>query len=429
MKKIFAFLLAFAILLSAVACGVSPVQTDHSGDVATLHTSETNTEKPSVLSDVCAYYPVSDAFANADTRVLYVQSGRVQYYNKFTEDSYVFCFDPLCRHGDYDCISYQFEMADLGFQSIEFCEYDGRFYALRGAQLYSFSFDGSDLTHILSFGEDGDLSLESEQKAYLYGGVVYLNIYEQFVYFLAPDSEHGKRVLMRYDTQTKETVSLFGDAETNIYGYLVASDGIYISAVGTYSGLYRMSHNGDDLRLISEDIYEGFADGIYAGDAFYFVKSKTVYNEEKQKDQKIADKIVSLDVKTGLFKDVFDVKIEDDHTLLAVTDDYIYYTVREERLIGETKPLTTPHGTFPAQKEYNYRSRIYCYDKNTAETAVVLDDLRCDTDCIYFVNEKTVLIMGHVCKEYEGGYFRNMGGFTAIMDENGYFTELTELEM
>ena len=207
MKKFLSFLLSIAIVFSFASCDTVSDDTDPiesiPSDTFSSDTDSTTTEHhiPQLpTKSNGTYYPMTTTFSDTPTRLLFTTGGVVRYYNKFTEEIYPFCFDSLCKHDGYDCISYKFEMTDTGRQTIRFCEYDNRFYALRGEQFCSFSFDGSDLKVVHSFGMDGNF--ETEMKGYLYGGLTYLQIHGKNVYFIARDHESGKRGLMCYDAET-----------------------------------------------------------------------------------------------------------------------------------------------------------------------------------------------------------------------------------
>ena len=322
MKKMILFLLSIAIAFSFASCDTSTDDTSPIGaipsdtflsDTDSMTTTENHiSELPIKSNDT--YYPMTTTFSDTPTRLLFTTGGIVHYYNKFTEEIYPFCFDPLCRHNGYDCISYKFEMTDTGRQTIRFCEYDNRFYALRGEQFCSFSFDGSDLKVIHSFGTDGNF--ETEMKGYLYGGLMHLQIIGKNIYFIARDNESGKRGLMCYDAETKEMKRVFYDENTAAYGYLLSDKGIYIYLSGSYQGLYFISYEGGTPQLMAEDIYESFADGIFDGERFYFIKTTPLYDEEKKYTRYIPDKLVAFIPETGDFEDVMEIDIQNEHHLL-----------------------------------------------------------------------------------------------------------------
>ena len=427
MKKFLSFLLSIAIALSFASCDTATDGTDpigsipsdtFSSNIDSMTTTEHHIpELPAKSSDI--YYPMTTAFSDTPTRLLFNKGGIVHYYNMFTEEIYPFCFDPLCKHSGYDCISYQFEMTDSGRQMIRYSEYDNRFYALRGEQFCSFSFDGSDLKVVHSFGMDGNF--ETEMKGYLYGGLTYLQIHGKNSYFIARDNESGKRGLMCYDAETKEMKRLFYDENTSVYGYLLSEHGIYISLVGDYQGLYYIPHEDGTPKQIAEDVYESFAEGIFDGERFYFVKTTPFYDEEKKYTRYLPDKIVSFIPETGKFEDIMEIDIQNEHRLLSVTDEFIYYTMSEPISIGYSE------GSRMTAEVFNEYSRVYRYHRESGEVAIVLDDLRCETKMLYFIGDK-VLILGHVCTPSDDNAFRTSGGFIASLDESGMFVDLTFME-
>jgi hypothetical protein len=124
---------------------------------------------------------------------------------------------------------------------------------------------------------------------------------------------------------------------------------------------------------------------------------------------------------TAAFEDVMEIDIQNEHHLLAVTDEYIYYTVNEPISIGYSE---SPRMTLEVFNEY---SKIYRYRRESGEIAIVLDDLRCETKMLYFIGDK-VLILGHVCMPSEDNAFRTSGGFIASLEENGMFVDLIFME-
>lgn len=408
MKKQIAMFLAATSFLTLVSCA-KPNPTEST----TNFTTETTTGADITPTDTAfkAYYPLSDAFSETPTRLLYVQSGVVKYYNKFTGESHIFCFDPLCDHADVnECIAQKFMMADSGIQSIEYCEYDNRFYALRGSQFCSFSFDGSDLRVEYSFGEEGKFG-ENKHGAYMFGDTAYLCVYGQYAFFLVRDSKSGKFALTCFDVKTKEFERIFYDENTNFNGYWICNDSIYMSLVGDYSGLYRLELDGSGLEKISDETYLNFSEGIFDGEKLYMIDSV----------DNVCKKIVSFSPETDTFEDVMQIEDGVPHNLLAVTEDYLYFTKREPISVGFNE---TPWGK---DEVFNYCSRIYRLSKQTGEVVTVLDDIRCSTRMLFFM-EDTVFLVGTVYTPDETKASSNGAVFTAKLDENGMFTELIKHE-
>ena len=173
--------------------------------------------------------------------------------------------------------------------------------------------------------------------------------------------------------------------------------------------------------MMAEDIYESFADGIFDGERFYFIKTMPLYDEEKKYTRYIPDKLVAFIPETAEFEDVMEIDNQNEHRLLAVTDEYIYYTVNEPISIGYSE------GSRMTTEVFNDYSKVYRYHRESGEVAIVLDDLRCETKMLYFIDDK-VLILGHVCTPSEDNAFRTSGGFIASLDENGMFVDLTLME-
>ncbi len=368
-------------------------------------------------------YPIMSVFSDTPTRIVYTKEAVLHYYNKITGEQYPFCFDSLCHHNDFDCISYKFEMTSLGIQTVRYSAYDNRFYVLRGEQFCSFSFDGSDLKIIHSFGEEGNF--ETEMRGYLYGGLIYLQIQGSGVYFLARDKESGKGILMCYDIETKAMKKLFHDRDTAIHGYLLSENGIYFSLAGKYSGLYHMNMDGSHLKMISEDIYPSLSTGIFDGEHFYFTERQALCKDENTEDDACTEKIFSLSLETGTLRNIADTFCTNDHTLLAVTDRYIYYTVNDPVSIGFSEKY---YNYITGNELFNDYSRIYRLDRESKETVIVLDDLQYETKSLYFADAESVILLGSYCHISETNAFKNGCAFAAKLDENGMFTEYIRLD-
>ncbi len=420
MKEWMAFFICVGLLISLASCELPIEESTTEETFPPLVSSTTAKEHLVVMPWVKdASYAAGNSFSETPTRILFINAGVIFYYNQMTEEIHRFCFDPLCQHDDFDCISYKFEMAGSIFQSIEYCAYNNRFYALRGEQFCSFSFDGSDLKIEASFGEEG--KFEHLELGYLYGGLQHLNIQGKYAFFLAHDVDDGKFVLMRYDVESGEMTRLFHDTNTYVNGYLLQKNEIYLSLVGTYSGLYRMDINGENMEFLSEEIYDCFYLGIHDEESIYMVQRRKETDETTGKSQYIYEKIVAFHPETGISETLLTLENGAEHILLASTERYLYYTVREAVSIGYYNMVGSP------QEKFNDYSKIYRLDKESGEIVKVLDDLRIETKSIYFV-EDTVFIMGVVCTPSESIAWRTMGGYIAKLDENGMFTELEKIK-
>lgn len=122
-----------------------------------------------------------------------------------------------------------------------------------------------------------------------------------------------------------------------------------------------------------------------------------------------------------MFEDVMQIEDGVQHRFLAVTKDYLYFTKREPISIGFSETL------FGKDEIFNYCSRIYRLSKETGEVVTVLDDIHCSTRMLFFMDD-TVFLVGTVYTPDETEAFSNSAVFTAKLDENGMFTELTKIE-
>ena len=103
MKKMISFILSIAMIFSFISCDTEPNHTNpivsipsdtFSSDTDSMTTTENHiSELPIKSNDI--YYPMTTTFSDTPTRLLFTTGGIVCYYNKFTEEIYPFCFDPL----------------------------------------------------------------------------------------------------------------------------------------------------------------------------------------------------------------------------------------------------------------------------------------------------------------------------------------------
>ncbi len=408
MKKIIAILLVLCMIFCFVSCG------EQADTTTTANSTENPIEQEQPASKV--YYRRGHLFAEAETRVLYFHDLWTLYqYNKITEESDVFCFDPLCKHGK-NCISARFSYLNplavaSGSMSMEYCAADNRYYFTRGEQIYSVSFDGSDVKIACSFGEVGKFE-NDENDNNLNGNnkVSHMQIYGQYVYFFTVDAEKGTRVLKRYDVKTKETSEVLHQSKGVITFYGFHEEYLYIGVIGEEYGVYRMSLDGTDMTKLHDNlISDTSAWGIFDDECIYNVTrpQEGIYGIE------------AYHIENGNKETL--LSSEQHLTLLAVTEDSIYYTKKEPRLLGYN---VSPIGT---REVFNDNSRIYCLDKKTFENKIVFDDITCGVNDIHF-SGNTVMINGYFCTVSETDAKKAPAAFTAKINEDGMFTEITEPE-
>ncbi|MBQ8498001.1 MAG: hypothetical protein IJ489_11185 [Clostridia bacterium] len=377
---------------------------------------KTSSEEIPKRENTISYYD-GGTLENTSTRILYHLDDQLCYYNKITGETAVFCFDPMCRHGDWrTCISLRFELNGLiSLYKIKYNEYDNRFYSIRGDKLCSFSFDGSDLKIVYSFGEKGALDEHSA------GGSVYnLRIAKNRLYVNIVNAEKGGREIVYYDIDTGKLHNLTENLEGQFYDFWIFEGSLYFEMLHDEEiALYRSDL---DMKNICKTEIEGvFGDSLFHQDQSYYVS----YREENK--QTFADAIMCYDLESGEINKVCSLENEGESNLqpciLAVSDTYVYFIKREPIHIG----YEVIRGTIE-QHMYNDFSKIYRADLQSGEVTVIFDDPSCEVTEIYFLQNKKVLIKGWFCKYGEGDAEKTDAIFIAEVDENGNFVNMEKLE-
>ena len=205
------------------------------------------------------------------SRILLFHGGTLWYYSKVDGESYNFCFDPLCRHSlknDF-CISRLFSNHLYMTEGCVYSEKYDRFYFTRGQNIYSTSFDASDLKLEYSFGENGkiDRSLKSADLIEYNTNLSCLRIHGDYLFFIRANDDTGTWQIVRYNIVTKkaeEMTASEGEWITLPLGNLLAEeDGInllqtdvadavfthHILKVDESSGFY-IAPLGEDFEVI-----------------------------------------------------------------------------------------------------------------------------------------------------------------------------------
>ena len=449
MKRLLAVLLCLALLCVA-GCGETPGNVEStdgtigtSGDgPGTVGTNETpssaesttdttgeDTPRPVTPPAVQAWYPIDSGMTETPARVLYLDVFQLCYYNKIDGNCYVFCFDPLCMHQNMQkCISYRFFMWMVAGQNIEYSDYNGRLYVLRGQKIYSLRSDGSDVRLECSFGERGDWNdnssfgdTESLQDMTLQGRYLYAeNVFYQDKRIVA--------TLVCYNLETGEVRTLeVGESEE--YGdYFVGEDCLYVSFYPLDSieqEWYRMDPTLTTREQIEETDFFAEAHSMRAlfdGRTLCFVE----YREDQNADGSSVDygEIKLYDFESGEQKVLYEREAQHASSikLLAMTEESIYFTVYDPLYLGTYMDSRTGRETVYTN---NYH-QIYRMDRDGGNLTIIMDDISCEVDEIILLDSK-ILIYGHICQEIEGSHSaKKVSNMMATLDEDGMVTSIQE---
>ena len=395
MKKLLSLVLAFVMLFTLVSC----VKNDQ---------NENHNEESSF------YYPALSGMTETPTRILYTLNDTLYYYNKIEEESYVFCFDPLCHHDNYqECISLRFMMNGTN-SVIRYCAENNRFYALRGQKLFSFSFDGSDLREEYSFGEDGGL----DSLFYDSFSSMDLNIFENNVYFITFDMERGTRNLMRLDINTGKTENLSAHLTEKLVSYSIADGCLYLNLQnGKESGVYRADMNLENMTKLSDSLHPSMTYASVWNEKQYFY-----INYENKENKNVPVSIMAYSPETDTETKIFEITDGIVPTILAASETELYFIKSEPTAFG----TETVRGK---EKEvYNAFSKIYKLSIADGVCEPVMNDLSCEVSKLYFLDNSKVLILGQYCEGGEGTASKTAEMFTADIGKDGNFKNVHILE-
>ena len=463
MKKILSLLLTIISLTVVIcSCGqvINPVetQTDTNGEIITTTTTAkqttsnnsgkettastdnhpettiaiettTTTQKPNEPQDdkylFRRGYPANSLFWETPSRIIIAKSSQLLYFSKATKEILPLCFDPLCVHPAAPALCFSYKFAEIGLtggmQNLEYCAYNNRIYALRGEQLFSFKFDGSDLKLEYSFGEEG------KEFGYvnIYMGVTevkYLHVYGQYVFMLHKNASTGNQELMRYDTKTSKMENMSEKANIsnhNIDGYIIGYDRMYISIFNNETkefSLLSASLALDDVKKVQGNIYYTLNGGIFDGEKLYVISGQI-------QEKTFVGHVYAIDMRTNLSEQIMDINGKSAHKLFAVTDRYIYYAPYEQKEMG--------YETIKDRKQYYYSTytKIHRMDKITREDTIVYSEDTLDIISI-FISGDEVFVNGQ--KYIKGNGNAKVIGvslYVADIDDNGNFVNMHELEI
>ena len=450
MKRLLAALLCLALLCVA-GCGETPGNVEStdgstvgtagtSGDgPGTVGTNETpssaestadttgeDTPGPVTPPAVQAWYPIDSGMTETPTRVL-ASSIRLYYYNKLDGQWYAFCFDPLCTHQTEECLAYRLARSLVCGQNIEYSDYNGRLYVLRGQKIYSLRSDGSDVRLECSFGERGDWNdnssfgdTESLQRMTLQGRYLYAeNVFYQDKRIVA--------TLVCYNLETGEVKTLeVGESEE--YGsYFVGEDCLYVSFYN-FETLELIWYRMDPTLTARERIEDFFAEAsslrfIFDGSTLCFVEYH--WGQDADGNSKMDYGEIKLyDFKSGEQKVLYEREAQHASSikLLAMTEESIYFTVYDPLYLGTYMDSRTGRETVYT----NDYHQIYRMDRDGGNLTIIMDDISCEVSNIIMLDSK-ILIYGHICQEIEGSHSaKKVSNMMATLDEDGMVTSIQE---
>ena len=374
--------------------------------------STTNLEESMQEQDKSTVFSRMDNICETPTRVLYVINATVHYYNKLDGVAYTFCFDPLCKHNDA-CISQKFLKIDER-QPIRYCEDNNRFYALRGKNLISFSFDGSDLQIIYTYGD-------SDWHEINYDNIIlqYLEIYDGYAYFTIQDADTGVRHIYRYhltERKLEMVLKCQQDIENIISMSLIGHNLYFWASNEERQILYQCDLNSKTLRIVTESI---FPLDFFDGSKFYSAPFQEIQTATGVRYT--TKEIVAFDTKSNshfvLCKNDFAGTVR----LLALTDRYLYYTVYDPLVIGyQARPFSSPT---PVRNDQYY---IIRYDLESGTHIEIFNNPNYNVFKIALLND-LVLIQGTVYEKVGDYVSGESKMFVADIDANGMFIDIRVL--
>ena len=225
MKKLIAVLIAlFTLFLASCGCESIDTTTATTATDATTVT-ETNIQKNITVENY--FSSLRHPAVEMKSRVLLAgQTGKLYYYSKADGESYPFCFNPLCPHtGQANCPSILFNNQYAAQNQTYYNEYNNRVYFARGQQIYSMSFDASDLKLECSLGEKGKID---GTASYASTDITNLFAYEKYLYFMYTNDETGHAQIYRYDTEKRILAAMTSETNEWVQSYMLASGYIYV---------------------------------------------------------------------------------------------------------------------------------------------------------------------------------------------------------
>ena len=368
MKKLFALLLACMMLFLTACNQTPPSETTTGSSPNSSHDQENPNE--SELKDTIIRIAYND-FIETPSRILFEsKTGNgiyTFYYSKADGKAYVYCFDPLCDHAGEKCLANPHELGSDGAKLSDFLFWstsfiNNRFYTVtQHGQIYSFSFDGSDLK--IEYGPE---SFKFEELSSVY--CVWdpnIEVYEEYIYIRMDADENGNPHTLRFNTETKEMDDL-----TEKTGNFLKPDFFYNGEI--YGRVRNQSGYGwykADLDMKNmEPIEDPMVSNRFYGSIFF----DNAYDDFYDYDNRKVIGIQAHDMKTGETKILTNemLGLEDRQYIVAAADEtYIYFYQYKKVRLGERE---THWGVKPVSK-YN-EGKLYRVKHDGTECTLIYDN-------------------------------------------------------
>lgn len=311
------------------------------------------------------------------TRWLYLDMlSQYKYTNKLDNNTYVFCFDPLCEHNTHDCLAVMF-----GGCSGLYSKLDNRIYMFRSDCIYSVDFNASDLKLEYAFSDKG--------KNLHDGGDIDINamgwtpaIYDNYIFFTHNEIIETVNNIPKYassfyrfDVLKKEMICLSDNQKhVNVGKFCISKDG----------EIFFMSNIDNNYSLFYSDLDFSF---VKATNIDEIVLNSNLYNTLDgiflvKYDDYVFDESTNKNVATSTYLSYFDFdtkslkKISPNYKkdgikgaikFLYGDENYAYYTVNDPYFVFSYQ------GKYKTEEVYNTHHTIYCTSLKDLNTKIVFE--------------------------------------------------------
>ena len=355
MKKLFALFLA-CIMLFLTSCNQTPPS-------ETTENSQNQGNPTDTLPQGIVKNGVSDII-DTSSRILFVNPISPKYtcyYSKVDGKAYVYCFDPLCDHAGGKCLANPEEFYHIpNFELSNTFFINGRFYtASQYGQIYSFSFDGSDLK--IEYGDDYFPIEDRYEKQFRWSPN--FCVYDKYIYIPIYADENGNPRILRFNTETKEMEDL-----TEKTGNCILPDFFYNGEI--YGREFPIGdYYKTKLDLSEAELVDSFpVVGQFYGSVFF----DNAYDDFYDYDNRKTIGIQAYDMKTGEKKIITNEMLglaEEYYTIVATDENYVYFYQYKKTVIGK---IQTHWGD---QDEYTTNEgKLYRVKHDGTECTLIYDN-------------------------------------------------------